>query len=1045
MKRNLQGKFKLTHTYILILFSENSSNEKIKRGFNREQESYSTFNPRSTLNHNNFRKNDSDDRLKINFKNNKQGLLNNRKKNVENNINYNVNKSNLSSSRTTKRLKQYNQDDNLYTIQTISNTNNNNTINIMDSLRISENSEEDIDYKNPFLAHDQDQSSNIHLNISGIAADLVIDKNEIISKQPKAGDNFQENNQYFPTNAEVYNRKMYKKKENNKYIQFVDDNLESNLFYDKNLPKAAKNNKVQYSYNLVDKENLEEKQPSNSNSNLKYFLNKLDNNSSNDSTPRSKKNHNYIINEKLKNIMNSISPIKNNEKVKFTEKEIEVLISKYLEQTVSKDNSNYINQIKKFTKNFKIKSAIDKNKLNNLIINEGKDGGNLVMEMNNIDKNNSRKENESENQSYKGEKYSNEFSTFNKQSSGFNNQENNYLKVFKTEKNQKLIDIFNKLPDVISEFKDIREKIKKNDSESEKPRVQFFNLNNLNKWIDLSNTNQSKNITNNHSIIDSNLTGKDILNEADNIINNHVLKMKKIRNQKEIQNNSDLQVENILKNVKEDSKKSNNLEADLTKIRSNNPSKESKEESKETLDKINYIYNILKTFSHTKLKDLITTQIKTKDAKEEMTNKLNESIQVKENVERLENKGILTNKNVVNEIKSKIRNDDLEIIFSDNKKISFELPVASLRIRQDEESNLYKECKENNENILSPNLLLSPSAKRVLVDNISTSNDVESNRDESVSKTKHDENLKKDYPNDIRDKKENQLVEYNIMINRPVITESLEKKDISFQPQMKSNLKKNDNIRSQILTAVDNGIKENQNQVNSYSINQDQADCEKDLINSVSKKFFFNDNLNENENEDSLNYQISKGNQDKEEFENEENNDFEDDKDEENRQEEEELNEENDNPENIYSEEEPRSLDNCRNILYISSNKKKDKHVKFEKILHSNSAKSIPSRNFKNKNHENLRSDFENGIEEYQQHNHSDIEIENEKINEEIEEELNKNVISDIPYPKKEKQTKVKFSEKLVFIEYEDESLAKDIKVIQSQKDFTLLLQWDQR
>lgn len=976
--------------------------------------------------------------------NNKIESSSERTNKIENNINYNENQSNMSSLRTGKRLQQYNQDENLYTIQTISNTNdNNNTINIMDSLRISENSEEDLEGNNPFLADNEDQSSNVHLNISGIAADLISIKNENISKKPRAAEKIRENNQYSPIEMETNNRNLDKEKAYNKYINNVYENIDSNSFYDKQPPGFTQNKNVKYSYNLRDQVNLEKKKlikPIANLSNLKHMYYNLDN-----ETPRSKKNQYSLNNEKLKNFGNSISPIKNNEKVKFTEKEIEELISKYLEQNIPKDNSNNINQLKNFAKNFSLKSAVDKNKLKNLIINEVKNDKSLDVEIDNQNDYYSRKANESENQSYKSEKYSNALGTFNKQRSGLNPQENSYLIDVKSEKDQKLKDIFNKIPEIISEFNNKRGKIFKENSESEKTNAQFFNLNNLGKWIDLSKTNLWKNIANNNSNNDSNSTGKDILNEADSIINKHVLKMKKDGKNIETQNNLNLKVENILKNVNEYNKKSIDLETETSKSLNIILSKELHEESKETLDKkVNYIYDLLKNFSHTKLKDLITNPITKQISKEEIGVKnLNESIQMKENTQRFANKEILFNKKLENEIECTIRKDDKEILFSDNKKISFEVPKASMRIREDEESNLFDECKENNANDLSSNLLLSPGSKN---NNVSNFRNLESHlinseiseiKKENVAKSKLIQQLGRENPYETIEKKEEKSIENDTISNKPEILESMsEKKDISpTRLKKKSSLNKNEsNNKINVLTVIDNGIKENLNKVNNESIEQDrsEADSEENQKDLVSKRINFTDKINENENEESLDYELGKGNQDKEELECEENKNFYEDEHNEEGLEEgegEELNEETENHENIYSEEEPRSLDNYLNKLNNSTKIEDKSQVKFEKFLHSNSTKIISSRNIKTKNYENLRSDFENGIEENQKNNHSDLEIEKEKIDTEIKAELDKNVISETPIVDNQKQSKVKFSEKLVFIEYEDESLAENIKV----------------
>jgi len=62
--------------------------------------------------------------------------------------------------------------------------------------------------------------------------------------------------------------------------------------------------------------------------------------------------------------------------------------------------------------------------------------------------------------------------------------------------------------------------------------------------------------------------------------------------------------------------------------------------------------------------------------------------------------------------------------------------------------------------------------------------------------------------------------------------------------------------------------------------------------------------------------------------------------------------------------------------------------------------------------------------------NKYDFDFENEKIEENLKFELNKNIISDTPYNKKSSDDKVKFSKKFVFLEYDDETVVEDIKVM---------------
>lgn len=75
----------------------------------------------------------------------------------------------------------------------------------------------------------------------------------------------------------------------------------------------------------------------------------------------------------------------------------------------------------------------------------------------------------------------------------------------------------------------------------------------------------------------------------------------------------------------------------------------------------------------------------------------------------------------------------------------------------------------------------------------------------------------------------------------------------------------------------------------------------------------------------------------------------------------------------------------------------------------------------------------------------SDFDVENEKIDENIKYELNKITVSDTPYSVRSTDDKVRFSKKLIFIKYNDESTVQDINIfdrlgnVEKHKKFNLL------
>lgn len=960
-----------------------------------------------------------------NFINDNFGQISYRSKNQEKNFHKNnASKSNISNSKKGYTIKyQNNQDDNLYTIHTNSTNNNNNTINIMDSLRVSDNSEE-VD-NNTFLNNKNDDLSHLDLNMSGIAADLIGIKNQNIdTKYYEANNRLYKINKNLSTNKHAYNKNVKENDENIDIIKGIKNYEFTHSNYDTNFPKTTRNKDTKYFFDKGDTRNLGDKKPfSNTNNNFHQFKQK-ENNFEN-FTPRSNNYRNSINNEKLKHISNSISPIKNNEKVKFTEKEIDGMVSKYLEQSTPKDYSNNLNYYENSAKNFSTKKLLDKTKLKELILNEVNKDENLEIEVEYNNENNSQKPYISKLHSHKQEKYNDTINAYQKQKTGIKPINNEELSYVKSEKDKKVQEILCKIPEIINEFNKKKGKIKAENQAINNVNAHFFNLNNLGKWIDLSKSKigkqDEKTNNDNNNNNDSHLTAKDILNEADNIINNHVLKMKKITNDKDTHINLDLSKDKIFKLIKDDSPKhfinENKKEQNLLTFNT----KESHEESKVTLDKkINFIYDILKNFSHSKLKDLISNQAIKQVSKENHQNNLNVSKNLKENIQRC------SNKDINQKLEMSIRKDN-DLAFSDNKKISFEKPKMPIKLKQEKQSHFYHESKDNNDNNLSPNLVLSPDANTYIEKNIINSsnlNYLDSNlinvELSDINKYECESNFitskKIIEPYDIIEKRIEKIIEDNILTDKFGVTASPEKRDISpTKLKKKTTLKSNQVNEEIILNTIDNGIKESPSPIKNERTDQEQENQEKKQIDSLTKKIDF---CNEDNNEESVDYEISQGNNYNEDaYDEEEDNNYNENKNEETEE------------KNIYSEEEPRSLDDCINKLNSSNKKEEKQHVKFEKFLHSNSAKVITSRNLKNKNADNLRTEFENGIDEYQRQNHSDAEIETEKIDEEIKLELNKNVVSDIPYTNKDKQSKVKFSEKLVFIEYEDESFAENIKV----------------
>jgi len=102
--------------------------------------------------------------------------------------------------------------------------------------------------------------------------------------------------------------------------------------------------------------------------------------------------------------------------------------------------------------------------------------------------------------------------------------------------------------------------------------------------------------------------------------------------------------------------------------------------------------------------------------------------------------------------------------------------------------------------------------------------------------------------------------------------------------------------------------------------------------------------------------------------------------------------------------------------------------IHFAKILHSNSEKIISSKNLNSEEGNNTKINFESQLEPIKNSNFSEEELDNENIDEVVESK-NKTINCDIPYRTKENQTKVRFSNKIFYIQYHEESTAEEIKI----------------
>ncbi len=1130
----------------------------------------------------------TNNRITINYDKSKGSKYNLEKINMRNNNknteynNYDDN-SNISSSRTGKKsTKRKNNnpnlitDENLYTIQTITNTNNN-TINIMDSLIVSEESQ-------------NDKSTENILNLSGIAANIHNSKNEhvsIISKNHKTNyqddfrnknktdninyENLIQDNNKLNRNEESKVKKIYDKgMKNYKRYLILNEELNKKIITEKKPPLSNKHKTMETYATFDNPENIEIKKFNiNKRKTMKNTENHIKKNSFgkddnyDNSTPDNKKHRNSINNEKLKIIESSISPIKYTKKVKFTQNELDEIIFKFLQDN-NNLNANATNDIlKSYGKTFTMNDINnDNNNLKNIILNEIKKdkfldihikhGEAYIEYPNNVYNRNNHENNKNDYFNLLEKNLSsNRENTFNKKNLLLDNNKNfeyekDYNKDF--EKSQKLNEILRRIPDIIDEFNFKKDKIFKENSDPIENSIpqqgKFFNLNNLGKWmdlkkIDLNNNNTLSNTNNNiNNKADFSMARKEILDEADNIINNHVLRTKKSNNDinNDYQNNLIMHVDKIL--TDNNFSKNNQTNNNITSIKndSENHSRlrtlqgDQKDHNQESLNKkINYIYDVLKNFSNSKLKDLIGNPFTKIIKKDEESN-----------LYKIEE----TYKTHLNE------NHNLEnnLVFSDNKKISFEMPKKTFNLVRSENplnNHIYHESKQNEEKEAFEKLLLSPHSKEANEDflkithidemkNIKktnicfNSNDIIETRKQYefrddkinnhniikepilnnsgiseidkfnkdlINETNKDQiTIKQSNPYDIIEQRVEKIIEDNFKLTRPDITETPEKK--IYQG---SKITNNTNLITNNKTDLEsNQIEEKENSL----YENEEVENEENLIDEVSKKIIFSRNDNENNknnsNQENDENESSKDNQEKlndqlfeEELENEHCLEMEE---YENEDEDHIDLQEKENDEDNYSEEDPRSLDNCiytnnnhttsagnkkENFIngknLVSSeiklksrmkrpntfnktdqinpldnnneinnnndnmsnhiNNKNESIVKFEGFLHSQSLQNLgSSRNKKNKNYLNNRNNI-NNTNNFEQRNieynsnDSDLEIENENVNDMIKSDVYKNVVSDLPYNKKEKCNRVRFSEKLVFIEYDEDSIAEDIKV----------------
>ena len=382
--------------------------------------------------------------------------------------------------------------------------NKNINYNTNDSIRISENSDIGENYKNVL--------SDNSLNLSGIAADLLSIKNENLNITKSI---------IILEEKDFEIDKIYKK-ENENYIKFLEINKDLNV--NKNLIINPTEYKNKYIFNNLKKNvnkylnisNSEKLQNISNNVEENNFKNTYngENNISDycdydTRTNEFKETNINILEMDLNNISNyqikpNQSPIKLENNVEFTEKEISELVTKYM-QEINYDNIELKEKYDNYIENKFYNKYIRDDDFIKYIINQLKDYQTIKIsdhkKINNIKLKNLNKLNISTKNSGTPEKK-------------ILNRKNNF-----DEKSNKIKEIYIKLPEIINTY---NHKCKLIDLKTKKN--EFININNLMNFRDKNKT-KIENLN------------KSIINEADDIINKYNSKLNKNLRKKNLKKN----------------------------------------------------------------------------------------------------------------------------------------------------------------------------------------------------------------------------------------------------------------------------------------------------------------------------------------------------------------------------------------------------------------------------------------------------------------------------------------------------------------------------
>lgn len=927
-----------------------------------------------------------------------------------------------------------------------------------------------------FIAKDPIEiSKEIQINIFPKEADIDIQKiqnnnnNQVINKNHNYIFDRNQQREIKKDSLPIIDKMYEKGLENYKEYLRINKEINERLILDKNYPLSTKNQNAKAFDNIKYPESASTKKSLYSNNSTKYLIDNYNNTNSNRTNERTEKSMN---NEKLDKIENDISPIRNEVKVKFTEGELEEILSANLldsERIEINNDFSSSRKTKNLNRDFTLNPASINSNLKDLISNElnyNDDNLKLKNEFNQRNKNNyfNQVYREYDNRDYENSRQDklnyNYYSNIKTPENELIEDQKNRTKT--KEKNQIIDKIFMKIPQIILNNQLSNDKI---DAEYSKKTLyknnHFAYLNNLIRSKPAYNylENEPKNTTN------------DLLNEADNIIKKHFF----IKSEKDdilVNKNKDLN-ESLSDNKRLINSKSNK------KLNSNEENNENEinKDSKEDLNhKINYIYDILKNISNTKPGENILRKLKELKEKEGQRafEKENDTNNYK-NIEKIENNN--------------------NIIYLDNQRISFEMPRSKQYIDQNIQkkiiSNEENKARVKEENVdSSPGMLLSPQSKSAVEDllklsklnypsnqnqNIFFKEDEFDNETHEVFNQNNLSNLNKIGVNlnntdisEIKKLKYSELQqiqnkENNILQNPSDLIKKREEKTINSKiklenPKLIQYTPEKREIKPSVVNP--NGAQENNVALDSIESNNDDLDDDQNN----------NDISNENDNSDQLNGDNDE-NENSEEYElSAENNNSENENEKEDNEEDLDSNEHKVEDSNIYNAKKLENNNKNELNLDYSSNKnntftdednsQKDNSINTNNLINSEiriksrlkassekankdessvikqkpKVKFILKHSLSTKTKNKIPENFENNLnnEEFnlnKKQNNSDFDFENEKVDGNIKTELNKNVISDTPYSEKSSDNRVKFSKKLVFIEYNDESVVEDIKV----------------